>query len=76
MLTYAQFDAWIKQRVKAGESMSAVGRSMGVSHEAVRQWANGSSHPSRMALVLAGHLSWQPVDLADGLPSPDADRAV
>ena len=68
MLTRSELVAWLDVRRSAGDSFTAIGRDLGVSRQAVQQWLNGATQPSRMALMLAAILSHQPRELAPGLP--------
>lgn len=61
----------LRSRIDAGEPLSAVGRELGVSKQAVSQWLTGAARPSRTVLLLATHLYRAPVDLAAGLPGDD-----
>jgi hypothetical protein len=38
MLTLSQFVRWLELRHSAGESLAAIGSSLGVSHAAVQKW--------------------------------------
>lgn len=70
MLTRSQFGAWLQARRDAGETLTAIGDSFGVSHATVAHWLSGQRTPSRMALVLADELRRAPLEMAPGLPSP------
>ena len=70
-LSPEDFREWIVRRRAAGESMAAIGWSLGVSQPAVSQWLSGSSGISDTVLMLAWHLRQAPIDLADGLPVGD-----
>jgi DNA-binding transcriptional regulator YdaS (Cro superfamily) len=52
-LTREVFVTWLHSRKSAGESMSAIGRSLGVSQPAVSQWLTGASGVSTTTLLLA-----------------------
>lgn len=52
-LTREDFLAWLHSRKAAGESLSAIGRSFGVSQPAVTQWLRGTSGISATILLLA-----------------------
>lgn len=67
MLNVAQFRAHLAIEVDRS-SMAGVGRSLGVSGEAVRRWMDGGRNPSRMALVLATIIWSGPQELSSGLP--------
>lgn len=67
MLTRSQFVIWLELRRAAGESLAAIGSSLGVSHAAVQKWLSGGK-PSSTALLLAEHLWLAPLELAPGLP--------
>lgn len=85
-LTPAQFLSWISDRLSQGESKAAIGRSLGVTHEAVRQWLSGG-RASATTLLLATYVmggtsagnpqvigaagSARPIDLPDGFPVGD-----
>jgi hypothetical protein len=68
MLTRSQFAAWLQARRDAGETLTAIGESFGVSHVAVAHWLSGKRNPSPMALLLAGELCRRPMEMAPGLP--------
>ncbi len=68
MLTHSEFVAWLDLRRSAGDSFAAIGRDLGVSRQAVQQWLNGATQPSRTALMLAEQLCRAPLELAPGLP--------
>jgi transcriptional regulator with XRE-family HTH domain len=51
VLTRSQFAVWLQARRDAGETLSAIGKSFGVSHVTVAHWLSGQRTPSRMALV-------------------------
>ncbi len=68
MLTLSEFVTWLGERRSAGHSLTAIGRDLGVSRQAVQQWLNGATQPSRLALMLAESLCRAPLDLAPGLP--------
>jgi hypothetical protein len=72
MLTRSEFVAWLRTRLSAGHSLTAIGRDLGVSRQAVQQWLSGATQPSRMALMLAEQLYRAPLELplelAPGLP--------
>jgi transcriptional regulator with XRE-family HTH domain len=70
MLTRAEFVAWLDARRSAGDSFTAIGRDLGVSRQAVQQWLNGATQPSRKALILAEQLCRAPQEMAPGLPMP------
>ena len=53
MLTQQEFVTYVTSRVMSGESMEAVGASLGVSKMAVSRWIYGARVPSRTVLVLA-----------------------
>lgn len=55
-LTPALFRAWLKARLDAGESRAEIGRSLGVTHEAVRLWIKEASGVSATVLLLAERL--------------------
>jgi hypothetical protein len=67
MLTRSQFVLWLESRRSAGESLAAIGASLGVSHAAVQKWLS-SGKPSAMALLLAEQLYRAPLEMAPGLP--------
>lgn len=67
MLTLSQFVRWLKSRRSAGESLTAIGSSLGVSHAAVQKWLSGGK-PSRTTLLLAEQLCRVPLEMAPGLP--------
>jgi transcriptional regulator with XRE-family HTH domain len=67
LLTRAQFVEWLKVR-RQGESMTAIGRSLGVSCQAIDRWITGTRNPSKTVLILAKSLANGPVDLPPGLP--------
>ena len=73
-LTRQAFVQWLNDRLSAGETRTAIGRSLGVSHEAVRQWVSGRSGVSGTVLLLAEHLMAVPRDLAAGMPGVDGRR--
>jgi transcriptional regulator with XRE-family HTH domain len=50
------FVKWLDARRSAGESLSAIGRSLGVSQPAISQWLAGTSGVSGTALLLAARL--------------------
>jgi hypothetical protein len=50
--TLPEFTAWLRLQLDAGQSRAALGRSLGVSHEAVRQWLAGG-RVSLPVLILA-----------------------
>lgn len=56
LLTPALFRAWLKGRLDAGESRAEIGRSLGVTHEAVRLWIKEASGVSATVLLLAERL--------------------
>jgi transcriptional regulator with XRE-family HTH domain len=68
MLNCSEFVEWLILRRSLGHSLTAIGRDLGVSRQAVQQWLNGATQPSRMALMLGEKLYWAPVDLVPGLP--------
>jgi transcriptional regulator with XRE-family HTH domain len=68
MLTRSEFVMWLDVRRSAGESLTAIGRDLGVSRQAVQQWLNGATQPSRMALMLAEQTCRAPLEMASGLP--------
>jgi transcriptional regulator with XRE-family HTH domain len=68
MLTRSEFVAWLDVRRSAGDSLTAIGRDLGVSRQAVQQWLNGATQPSRMALMLAEQSCHAPLEMAPGLP--------
>lgn len=68
MLTHSQFLVWLHLRRSAGVSLTDIGRDLGVSRQAVQQWMNGGTQPSRMALMLAEQLYRAPLEMAPGLP--------
>jgi len=68
MLTHSELVAYLVVRRSAGESLTAIGREFGVSRQAVQQWLNGTTQPSRMALVLGEQLCRLPLEMAPGLP--------
>jgi hypothetical protein len=70
MLPRSQFTAWLQARRDAGETLTAIDDSLGVSRVTVKYWLTGQRTASRMALVLAGDLRRAPVELAPGLPTP------
>lgn len=61
------FVAWLKSRLAQGESNAAIGRSLGVTHEAVRGWVSGKINPSNTVLLLADRLMREPRELSAGL---------
>ena len=69
MFTRPQFAAWLQARRDSGETLKAIGESLGVSHVTVSHWFSGKRNPSSTALVLAGELSRGPMEMASGLPS-------
>jgi transcriptional regulator with XRE-family HTH domain len=75
MLTRFQFTAWLQARRDAGETLTTIGDSFGVSHVTVALWLSGKRTPSRMALVLAGELCRAPLEMVAGLPSPQESLA-
>lgn len=68
MLTRSEFLTWLDVRRSTGESLTAIGRDLGVSRQAVQQWISGATQPSSMALKLAEQLYRAPLELAPGLP--------
>jgi hypothetical protein len=68
MLTPAQFLVYLQARRDAGETLTAIGQSFGVSHVTVSHWLSGKRNPSRVILVLAGEIYRAPVELPAGLP--------
>jgi hypothetical protein len=75
MLTRSEFVAWLRARRCAGHSLTAIGRDMGVSRQAVQQWLSGATQPSRMALMLGSVLAGYSRELEPGLPcGPDKPR--
>ena len=68
MLTRSDFVAWLRARRCAGHSLTAIGRDLGASRQAVQQWLSGATQPSRMALMLAEQLYRAGLELAPGLP--------
>lgn len=69
-LTPTQFIAWLESRLSAGESCTQVGRSLGVTHAAIRRWISGASGVSDTVLLLAERMLLEPRELAAGLPTP------
>lgn len=69
MMTRSQFVRWLQTRRDAGETLTAIGDRLGVSHTTVTYWLSGKRNPSRMTLVLAGEICRAPVEMAPGLPS-------
>jgi hypothetical protein len=67
MLTRSEFVLWLESRRSAGESLAAIGSSLGVSHAAVQKWLSGGK-PSGTALLLADLLCRAPLEMAPGLP--------
>jgi hypothetical protein len=67
MLTRSQFVLWLESRRSAGESLAAIGSSLGVSHAAVGKWLGGG-RPSGTALLLAEQLCRAPLEMLPGLP--------
>lgn len=51
-LTPKQFRKYLVRR-KAKESMAAIGRDLGVSRQAVKQWIDGDTDPSNVVLLVA-----------------------
>ena len=75
MLSRSEFVTWLAARRSAGHSFTAIGRDLGVSRQAVQQWLNGATQPSRIALMLAEQLCRAPIELAPGLPlAAERDR--
>ncbi|MGC2638306.1 MAG: hypothetical protein WA294_14075 [Acidobacteriaceae bacterium] len=70
MMSPSQFAVWLHERRNSGETLKAIGDSLGVSHVTVIGWLSGRQNPSRMALVLAGELAHGPMEMAAGLPEP------
>ena len=68
MLTRSEFVTWLNVRRSAGHSLTAIGRDLGASRQAVQQWLSGATQPSRMALMLAEQLYRAGLELAPGLP--------
>jgi transcriptional regulator with XRE-family HTH domain len=68
MLTHSELVVWLGVRRSNGESLTAIGRELGVSRQAVQQWLNGATQPSRLALILAEQLYDAPLEMAPGLP--------
>jgi transcriptional regulator with XRE-family HTH domain len=68
MLTRPEFVAWLAARRSAGDSLTAIGRDLGVSRQAVQQWLNGATQPSRMVLMLAEQTCRAPLEMVPGLP--------
>ena len=54
-LTPEQFRAKLESQIAGGESQSALGRALGVSHAAVKWWLSGGK-ASNTVLILAGLL--------------------
>jgi hypothetical protein len=53
VLTPAQFAESLQARRERGETLSSIGASFGVTHEAVRRWLDGSRAPTDTVLILA-----------------------
>lgn len=70
------FLQWINDRLSNGESMAAVGLSLGVSHACVSRWLSGKRPVPRMALILGGLLMREPTELSPGLPKADVQKRV
>jgi transcriptional regulator with XRE-family HTH domain len=68
MLTCSEFVKWLVPRRSAGDSLTAIGRDLGVSRQAVQQWLSGATQPSRTVLMLAEQLCHAPLEMAPGLP--------
>lgn len=66
-LSPSAFLAWLESRQARGESASAIGRSLGVTHTAVAQWLGLQRNPSRTVLLLAARLASEPSGLPGGL---------
>lgn len=62
------FLAQLRIRVSRGETMSTIGRELGVRKQSVHQWLTGATTPSRTVLLLASYLYRAPIDLSAGLP--------
>lgn len=70
MLTSEQLVNLIDKRRANGESLSSIGKHLGVSHAAVQRWIVGRRNPSDSVLILA-ELLWlgaKPEELPAGLP--------
>lgn len=72
-LTPHCFRIWIKDRLSAGESKTAIGRSLGVTGAGVSRWLTNRCNVSDTVLLLAELLRRAPVDLAPGLPVGSVD---
>jgi transcriptional regulator with XRE-family HTH domain len=68
VVTKNQFLEWLQARRAAGETLTAIGESLGASGVSASLWLSGKRNPSPMALTLAEHLMRQPVEMAPGLP--------
>ena len=56
MLDVQDFAEIIRAKRRRGESFASIGKPLGVTFEAVRQWEKGTRRPSRMALLFAERL--------------------
>lgn len=59
LLDAAVLRDYVLQAQREGQSLAAIGRTLGVSHAAVSQWLAGKRQPSKTVLLLAHLLSQQ-----------------
>ena len=57
MLSREEFVISLEARRSEGESLRAIGATLGVSWQAVQQWIQGSTRPSGPVLILAENLN-------------------
>lgn len=68
VLASEDFVQYLAARLRRGETLEAIGDSLGVGHTSVLRWLQGTRRPSRMALRLGALLvsraggAWPPVE--------------